>query len=62
MITLLQISCRGSSEKLGWWELAEGRSLGRLEVWGYYTWEIFENMCADLCILVYFGDIRSSKV
>jgi len=54
-------SDHGSSEKVGWWHQPRGQVCGSW-VHGYYPQEIFENVGANLCNLVHFGDIRSSKV
>jgi len=63
-------SGRRSSDKVGRWALVEGGgSLGRalnpspvLGIQGCYHRQIFENIGANLCNLVHFGAIRSSKV
>jgi len=58
------VSSSAATETLKKWQV-KGRNLGRglppHQFWGYNPWEMFENIGANLCNLVYFGDIKSSK-
>jgi len=56
----VESSGRRSSEKVGWWALAEGRIGGGPDV--FYPWKIIQNIGANLCNSVHFRDIRSSNV
>jgi len=60
-------SGHGSSENVGRWAFVEGEESGKWltsQFWGsgVSPWKIVEHIGGNLCNLVHFGDIRSSKV